>query len=153
MKKARNILLYTFAALGFILSALLMVGLSIDFGNFDQTSGGYEPPYTDYTGEPVDFDAGYQTEEGIYGPGWVWSSEVNCTTGMVTFHFFNNFEMEWREVSPRAIAIHEPHEACERRGFDPQFGPQASGTSPNTSSNASPSALPTALQKGPGAKS
>ncbi len=126
MKKLRNIFIYTFATLGFILVTLLFIGLSIDLQNFDRTEGGYEPPYTDYTGEPTDFDTGYQTADGIYGSGYVLTPEINCTTGMVIFHFFNNFEVEWREVSPRAIAVHKPQEACKERGFEPEFGPQAS---------------------------
>jgi len=121
MRKARNFVLYGFAALGLVFSALLLVGLIVDFLNFDRTSGGYEPPYTDYTGEPIDFDAGYQTEEGIYSPGYVLSTRLNCTSGMVTFHFFNKFEFDWRAVSPRAIAVHQPREACERRDFEPEF--------------------------------
>lgn len=132
IRRIRNIFIYTFAVLGVGFSVLLLAGLFIDFRNFDQTSGGYEPPYTSYTGEPIDFDAGYRTEDGIYSPGWVWSSEVNCNTGMITFHFFNNFETEFREVSPRAIAVHKPQEACQKRGFEPEFGPQARTTFPPT---------------------
>lgn len=119
--RTRDFAVYAFAAIGVGLAVLLIAGLLVDFRNFDRTSGGYEPPYTDYAGEPIDFDTGYETEVGIYGPGWVWSSELNCTTGMVTFHFFNKFETEWRKVSPRAIVVHQPREACERRGFEPRF--------------------------------
>ncbi len=121
MRKARNVLLYTLATVGVVSLALVVSGLFIDFRNFDRTSGGYEPPYTNFTGEPIDFDAGYRTDAGIYGPGWVWSTELDCTTGMVTFHFFNKLEAEWRKVSPRAIVVHQPREACERRGFEPEF--------------------------------
>ena len=132
IRRLRNILVYTFAGLGFVFSVLLVAGLVADYRNFDPTSGGYEPPYTGYTGTPIDFDAGYRTEDGIYGPGWVWSSDLDCTTGRVTFHFFNKLDVEWRKVSPRAIAIHKPQDACRRRGFEPEFGPQASTATADT---------------------
>ena len=45
--------IYTFAGLGFVLTTLLLVGLILDFRDFDRTEGGYEPPYTDFTGPPV----------------------------------------------------------------------------------------------------
>ncbi|MDN3523556.1 hypothetical protein [Halomonas ramblicola] len=32
----------------------LMLGVIADIRSFDETRGGYEPPYTGFTGEPID---------------------------------------------------------------------------------------------------
>ena len=42
-------------AAGILLVAILATGTVIDVMSFDRTSGGYDPPYTDYTGEPIDW--------------------------------------------------------------------------------------------------
>jgi len=42
-----------FALIGFISVLLLCIGFIMDFRSFDQTQGGYEPPYTDFTGQPI----------------------------------------------------------------------------------------------------
>lgn len=113
---ARNAL----AAVGAIALGLVGWGVAVDFSNFDRTRGGYEAPYTEYTGTPIDFSAGYQTKSGIFSPGVVVGTHLNCTTGMVSLRLFGQ-ELNWRKVSPRAIAIHGPRQACEQRGFSPQF--------------------------------
>ena len=40
---------YVFSALAVML-VLLVAGVAVDFLSFDRTKGGYEPPYTGYTG-------------------------------------------------------------------------------------------------------
>jgi hypothetical protein len=29
--------------------------------------------------------------------------------------------IDYRQVSPRALAVHQPREACEAAGFNPEF--------------------------------
>lgn len=70
MKRLRNALVYGFAAAGFALVELLATGVVIDVLSFDRTSGGYEPPYTGYTGEPIDWEAGYVSDEGFFKDGY-----------------------------------------------------------------------------------
>ncbi len=54
MKIAVNL----FAVLGVLFLALFLGGAIADYKSFDRTKGGYEPPYTEYTGEPINWDAG-----------------------------------------------------------------------------------------------
>jgi hypothetical protein len=51
--KVARIALYTFAAIGVVATVLFIAGLILDVQAFDRTSGGYEPPYTDFAGEPI----------------------------------------------------------------------------------------------------
>lgn len=118
--RARGFAVGTFAALGFVLTALLVGGLVADALSFDRTSGGYEPPYTGYTGEPIDWEMGHVTDEGFFKDGYVLDVYVNCTTGMVSFEVFQQ-RWDWRELSERALVVHRPAEACERAGFSPRF--------------------------------
>jgi hypothetical protein len=46
-------------ASGAAAAALVLAGLVADIRSFDTTSGGYEPPYRDFTGDPIDWS---QTE-------------------------------------------------------------------------------------------
>ena len=110
----------TFAALGVVLSGALIAGFMTDVRNIDHTSGGYEAPYTDWTGTPIDWSAGSVSATGIRGRGYVFDTLVDCTTGMVSFELFRQ-RIDYRPVSPRAIAVHKPREACRERGFDPRF--------------------------------
>lgn len=96
------------------------VGAVSDFRDFDRTSGGYEAPYTGWTGTPIDWAAGGVTTTGFHKPGSVIDVDLDCTTGMVSFSAFGA-SVEWREVSDRAIAVHKPREACTEAGFTPQF--------------------------------
>ena len=47
----KKIILFIFAALGLVLTLLIIIGAAIDIATFDRTRGGYEPPYTGYTGQ------------------------------------------------------------------------------------------------------
>lgn len=120
LRRLGRVCVYVFAAFGLAIAVLLVGGSVADFRNFDRTSGGYEPPYTDFTGEPIDWNSTYTTSAGMFGDGYVIDIHINCTTGMVSPEVFNQ-RFDWREFSERAIVVHEPREACEQRGFDPEF--------------------------------
>lgn len=117
---ARRLAAGTLAVLGFVLTALILGGLVADGLSFDRTSGGYEPPYTGYTGEPIDWEATHVTEEGFFKDGYVLDLYVDCTTGMVSFEVYGR-RWDWRALSGRALVVHRPAEACEAEGFSPDF--------------------------------
>lgn len=118
--KPWRFLVYGFTIVGMVLSGLLIAGLVADGLAFDRTQGGNEPPYTDYTGEPIDWGATYVTNEGFFKDGYVLSLYVDCTTGMVSFEVLQQ-RWDWRELSGRALVVHKPAEACRAAGFDPKF--------------------------------
>jgi hypothetical protein len=109
-----------FAILGALLTGLLLFGLARDAASFDTTRGGYEPPYTGYTGEPIDWATLDVTATGMVGRGRVINVLIDCTSGMMHFEFFGA-AIPFRPFSPRAIAVHKPREACIERGFSPAF--------------------------------
>ena len=109
-----------FFTLGVLLTGILLTGISLDVASFDRTKGGYEAPYTGYTGEPTDWSVADCTAQGMARRGYVVTMLVNCTTGMISVEVFKQ-EIEFRVFSPRAIAVHKPREACRERGFEPQF--------------------------------
>lgn len=118
--RARRLAVGTLAALGFVLTALIIGGLVADGLSFDRTSGGYEPPYTGYTGGPIDWEATHVTEEGFFKDGYVLDLYVECVSGMVSFEVLQQ-RWDWRELSGRALVVHRPAEACEEEGFRPDF--------------------------------
>ncbi|MEY7851456.1 hypothetical protein AB7C87_19910 [Natrarchaeobius sp. A-rgal3] len=114
--------LYGFAVIGMGFTLVLVLGLAADYAAFDPTSGGYEPPYDDYSGEPIDWESeAYTTQKGMVKPGYVMDVHLDCTTGMLSFDVVNGLRVDFRPLSDRAIAIHEPREACQDRGFHPDF--------------------------------
>jgi hypothetical protein len=106
--------------LGVLLTGLLLTGIALDIASFDRTKGGYEAPYTGYTGEPTDWSIADRTSKGMARRGYVITVLVDCTTGMISVEVFKQ-EIDFRVFSPRAIAVHKPREACRERGFDPKF--------------------------------
>ncbi|MGL5819680.1 MAG: hypothetical protein ACRCYR_19120 [Phycicoccus sp.] len=109
-----------------VVGVLALIGVATgavaDFRDFDRTSGGYEAPYTGWSGTPVDWQAGIVTETGFIKPGHILDVHLDCTSGMVSFGAFGTgATADWRAVSPRAIAVHKPREACRAEGFAPQF--------------------------------
>jgi hypothetical protein len=120
MISVRRAVLYIFAVVGVIASVVAGVGLALDIGSFDRTRGGYEPPYTDFTGTPIDFSQLDQTATGMAYRGYVVNTLIDCRRGMIAFEVFKR-QIRWRAFSPRAIAVHQPREACEARGFTPRF--------------------------------
>ena len=103
-----------------LLLALLTTGIVADFMSFERTDGGYEPPYENYTGEPMDWTTVEITRTGMHKDGYVLDVRVNCTSGMMHFDIFG-IVIPFRKFSPRAIAVHKPREACLERGFTPEF--------------------------------
>ena len=120
LTRVRPLAVGTLAVVGLVLAALLVGGVIADGLSFDRTSGGYEPPYTGYTGEPIDWEAAHVTEEGFFKDGYVLDLYVDCTTGMVSFEAYGR-RWDWRELSGRALVVHRPAEACESEGFRPDF--------------------------------
>jgi len=109
-----------FAAIGFSLVLLISVGLYLDIKEMDHTEGGYEPPFTGVTGDPIDWDSMDISSTGLVRRGYVLNFLVNGTTGMISLEMFG-IEFEARKLSERAIVVHKPKEAFIRRGFNPQF--------------------------------
>jgi len=109
-----------FAAIGLLLSVVIVTGLVLDFRDFDRTRGGYEPPYEGVTGAPIDWDSMDLSATGLVKRGYIINVHLHGTTGMLSFEVF---KMKWdfRVVSERAIAVHKPREALKRRGFSPAF--------------------------------
>jgi hypothetical protein len=66
-------------------AALVLAGLVADIRSFDTTSGGYEPPYEDFTGDPIDWSQAETTETGMRKPGHVVAFALDCTSGMIRF--------------------------------------------------------------------
>lgn len=116
----RDASLYAFALVGIVATLLFAIGLASDLRSFDRTSGGYEPPYTGYTGTPTDWSMMDSTTTGLSYRGRILNVLVDCTTGMITFEWFR-LEIPFRKFSPRALVVHKPREACAQRGFEPRF--------------------------------
>ncbi|WP_434986347.1 hypothetical protein [Vreelandella zhaodongensis] len=117
MKRA---LVAGFALIGFVSVLLLCIGLVMDFRSIDQTQGGYEPPYTDFTGQPIRWQALDTTATGMVHRGYVVDVLIDCRSGMMAFDVFG-LEIPWRHFSERALVIHNPGDACKERGFSPRF--------------------------------
>lgn len=115
-----SILIKVFAVIGALSMIVVAVGLALDIRSFDPTSGGYEPPYEDFVGEPIDWDRMDLTQTGVVKRGYVVNVHVNGTTGMISFEILKQM-INFRPLSERALAIHEPREAFIRLGFDPEF--------------------------------
>lgn len=110
------------AVAGALLLVALVTGAVVDLLRVDPTSGGYEPPYTDYRGDSINWDArAYDTPTGMVATGHVLDVHVDCTTGMISVEALGTFSFDYRELSERALAVHEPRQACEERGFAPAF--------------------------------
>ena len=72
-------------ASGAAAAAVVLAGLVADIRSFDPTSGGYEPPYEDFAGEPIDWSQTQTTAQGMRKPGHVVSVTVDCTSGMMHY--------------------------------------------------------------------
>ncbi len=102
---------YLFALVGAVLTLYLGSALALDAGNLDRTRGGYEPPYTGYTGEPLRFDEVALTAEGGVMRGRVLDSLIDCRTGGWRFDILG-FVIDYRGVSERALVVHQPQVLC-----------------------------------------
>ncbi len=105
---------------GVLATVLFLTGLGLDVASFDRSKGGYESPYTGYTGAPTDWSLADRTATGMARRGYVTTMLVDCTTGMISIEIFKQ-DIEFRVFSPRAIAVHKPREACRDLGFEPKF--------------------------------
>jgi len=116
----RQALLHTLAGVGTPSITLTLGGLALDISRFDPTQGGYEPPYTDFTGTPINWAELDTTPTGMAYRGYITNVLVDCTSGLISFEVFKQ-QIPFRPLSPRAIAIHQPIPACIERGFEPEF--------------------------------
>lgn len=119
-KLLTKVIVVGFALIGFASVLLLCIGLIMDFRSFDQTRGGYEPPYADFTGQPIRWDELDTTTTGMVHRGYVIDVLIDCSSGMMTFDVFG-LTIPWRHFSERALVVHKPRGACEERGFSPSF--------------------------------
>lgn len=113
-------IILAFAIIGIITVTYGIIGLYLDISTFDKTKGGYEYPYENWTGKPVDWDRMDTTKTGLVKRGHVIDVYVNGTTGMISFEFFG-IKKEWQTFSDRALKVHKPKEALIRKGFSPEF--------------------------------
>lgn len=117
MKRIATLML---SAIGLLYIMLFFVGLALDAGGFDNTEGGYEPPYDGWTGTPTNWDAGDTTPTGMARRDYVANLLVNCKTGLISFQIYGQ-TIPFRSFSLRALGVHQPCEACIERGFNPTF--------------------------------
>lgn len=108
------------AFIGVILSSIIVMGAYWDITDFDNTKGGYEPPYINVTGEPVDWASMDVSETGLVKRGYIINILVNGTTGMISFEIFK-IKIDWKTFSKRALIVHKPREALIKKGFSPEF--------------------------------
>ena len=102
--------------------AWLFMGFINDVSSVDSTKGGYDPPYANWTGQPIDWGSWGKTGEGFVKRGAVMDYYVDCTTGGVSFAIFGvGIKVGLANLSERTLIIHEPREACIQRGFAPEF--------------------------------
>ncbi|MFT5598582.1 MAG: hypothetical protein ACI823_001660 [Chitinophagales bacterium] len=107
-----------FLILGMLTVLLLVLGLITDIRSADSTKGGYEYPFTGWSGKTIDFAAMYQTNEGLYKSGYVIDKFFNCNTGMISWEILGVIKGEFRQFSERAIVVHKPQDECKVRGFN-----------------------------------
>jgi hypothetical protein len=106
-----------FAGIGLLLLAYLIGAAFVDISTTDQTRGGYEPPYTGYTGTPISAEQVALEGDTLVIRGRVLDSEISCRTGMWTFDIVG-LDIPYRPVSARALTIHRPQDTCRAAGFD-----------------------------------
>lgn len=109
-----------FAAVGLLFTVWAIWAATLDFFHFDETSGGYEAPYTGWTGKPIDWKQVDVSPDGFARRGTLIDVLVNCTTGMIEFDVFG-IRVPFRVLSNRALVVHRPREACVLAGFNPRF--------------------------------
>lgn len=115
-----SIFIKILAVIGSVFLVLLATGIALDIRDFDRTKGGYDPPYEGVTGDPIDWDSLDLTATGLVKRGYIVDTHVNGTTGMISFEIFK-LNVDFRPLSERAIAVHNPREVFKRRGFEPEF--------------------------------
>ena len=107
-----------FSVVGIFAILALALGLFADIRSADSTKGGYEYPFTGWSGKTIDFSAMYQTSDGLYKSGYVIDQFFNCNTGMISWEILGVIKGEFRKFSERAIVVHKPQNECKARGFN-----------------------------------
>jgi hypothetical protein len=115
--RLRRSLLISLAVVGIVFLSYLIGAAAIDITSTDQTRGGYEPPYTEFTGTPIQADQVALEGDQLIIRGRVLDSEISCRTGMWVFDIVG-FDIPYRTVSERALVVHRPQEFCRAAGFD-----------------------------------
>ncbi|MEP2935182.1 MAG: hypothetical protein ABJM06_05665 [Gilvibacter sp.] len=110
----------TFTLIGIITVLYGAIGLVVDIKTFDRTKGGYDYPYENWSGTPVDWDLMDITKTGLVKRGYVLDVHINGTTGMISFGALG-LKWDWQRFSKRALKVHKPKEALIRKGFTPKF--------------------------------
>jgi hypothetical protein len=108
------------ALVGLGVLTAIAAGFVADARSFDRTSGGYAPPYTDFTGDPIDWSQVDTTSAGMVARGYVIDVVINCSSGMMYFEAAG-LSVPFRSFSERALVVHKPREVCLARGFSPEF--------------------------------
>ncbi len=106
------------ALTGLVTVLALTVAVVTGVRDADRTSGGYEYPYTGWSGTPIDYPSWFLTDKGLFWPGPVVDQDLNCSTGQLTLKVFGLVDIQFRPLSDRAKVIHQPQIACRDRGFD-----------------------------------
>jgi hypothetical protein len=107
-----------FSALGILTFLALVLGLVTDIRSADTTRGGYDYPFTGWSGKTIDFSVMYQTNDGLYKSVYVIEQFFNCHTGMISWRVLGVIKGEFRKFSERAIVVHKPQDECKTRGFN-----------------------------------
>ena len=108
------------AVFGVTVVELAIMDAVADYQGFDRRRGGYEPPFTGFTGEPSDRSEAYVTGRGFFDNNDVLGTHVDGTTGMITLDLFG-LRFDDRTFSERALAAQKPREACTAASFAPRF--------------------------------
>ena len=108
-----------FSATGIVAILALVIGLVADIRSADSTKGGYEYPFTGWSGKTIDFSAMYQTKDGLYKSGYVIDQFFDCNTGMISWKILGVIKGEFRKFSERALVVHKPQDECKARGYNP----------------------------------
>jgi hypothetical protein len=115
--RLRRGVLIALTVIGIVLPGYLIGAAVVDIARTDQTRGGYEPPYTGFTGTPIQADQVALEGDQLIIRGRVLDSEISCRTGMWVFDIMG-FDIPYRTVSERALVVHRPQEFCRAAGFD-----------------------------------
>ncbi len=109
------------AVWGVVLTTVLFAALVVDVAAIDRTTGGYEAPYTGWTGSAIDFSEQAVTDTGFVKVGYVLDILTDCTTGVGTGELLGVRLPIQNQFSDRALSVHNPHQACRDAAFDPKF--------------------------------
>ncbi|MDX1485745.1 MAG: hypothetical protein R3229_14830 [Alphaproteobacteria bacterium] len=97
----KALMLKLLALFGALMLIVIILGVVTAIRGFDETRGGYEPPYTDFTGEPIDWSPLDRGPEGFVKRCHVIDVLLHCGTGMISLSLFG-LEWQWRQLSPCA---------------------------------------------------